>query len=413
MKIAGTPEPHESARGHVTGEALYTDDLCLRFPRVLHAWPVCAPHAHALVKAFDSTAAFSQAGVIAVLTGEDVPGEGDSGTNRHDEPLFPSEVMFHQQPVAWVLAETLEAARLGAGRVQVEYQPLDPILTIEQAIACASFLSGPVRMSRGDTAVIETSPLRFSGELAIGGQEHFYLETQSAIAWIDETGGISVESSTQHPSETQEVVARVLGLARNQVTVECLRMGGAFGGKEVQASAYAAIAALGAHKTGRPVRVRLTRALDMALTGKRHPFLARYTAGLPARRPHRWRPDIALFRWRLESRPFRAGALARDVSLRQRVLSPGGGIDRICLPHSQDLADGLPRIRRSARNAGHRRNPGPGGPKVVPSARNRARAKLLSRRANHALRPAGERRGAHGHHLGSVEEIQQLHGAPP
>jgi xanthine dehydrogenase large subunit len=279
MKIAGTPEPHESARGHVTGEALYTDDLCLRFPRLLHAWPVCAPHAHALVKAFDSTAALSQAGVIAVLTDSDVPGEGDSGTNRHDEPLFPSEVMFHQQPVAWVLAETLEAARLGAGRVQVEYEPLDPVLTIEQAIACASFLSGPVRMSRGDSAVIETSPLRFSGELAIGGQEHFYLETQSAIAWIDETGGISVESSTQHPSETQEVVARVLGLARNQVTVECLRMGGAFGGKEVQASAYAAIAALGALKTGRPVRVRLTRALDMALTGKRHPFLARYTAG--------------------------------------------------------------------------------------------------------------------------------------
>ncbi len=280
MKIAGTPEPHESARGHVTGEALYTDDLCLRFPRLLHAWPVCAPHAHALVKALDSTAAFGQAGVIAVLTGKDVPGEGDSGTNRHDEPLFPSEVMFHQQPVAWVLGETLEAARLGAGRVKVEYQPLDPVLTIEQAIACASFLSGPARMSRGDTAVIETSPLRFSGELAIGGQEHFYLETQSAIAWVDETGGISVESSTQHPSETQEVVARVLGLARNQVTVECLRMGGAFGGKEVQASAYAAIAALGALKTGRPVRVRLTRALDMALTGKRHPFLARYTAGL-------------------------------------------------------------------------------------------------------------------------------------
>jgi xanthine dehydrogenase large subunit len=282
MKIAGKREPHESARGHVTGQALYTDDLCFRFPRLLHAWPVCAPHAHALVKALDTNAAFSQAGVIAVLTGKDVPGEGDSGTNRHDEPLFPSEVMFHQQPVAWVLAQTLEGARLGAGRVQVEYQPLEPILTMQQAIVEESFLSGPARMSRGDTAVIETSPLRLSGELAIGGQEHFYLETQSAIAWMDEAGGISVESSTQHPSETQEVVARVLGLARSHVTVECLRMGGAFGGKEVQASAYAAIAALGALKTGRPVRVRLTRALDMALTGKRHPFLARYTAGFRA-----------------------------------------------------------------------------------------------------------------------------------
>ncbi len=128
-------------------------------------------------------------------------------------------------------------------------------------------------------SAIEASALRVDGELAIGGQEHFYLETQAAIAWMDESGGVAVHSSTQHPSETQEVVARVLGLPRHQVTVECLRMGGAFGGKEVQANAWAAIAALGAWKTRRPVRVRLTRELDMALTGKRHPYLARYSAG--------------------------------------------------------------------------------------------------------------------------------------
>jgi xanthine dehydrogenase large subunit len=129
-------------------------------------------------------------------------------------------------------------------------------------------------------AALGSSPLRIEGELAMGGQEHFYLETQSAIAWLDESGGIAVQSSTQHPSETQEIVARVLGVAKHQVTTECLRMGGAFGGKEVQANSWAAVAALGAWKTRRPVRVRLTRALDMALTGKRHPFLARYTAGL-------------------------------------------------------------------------------------------------------------------------------------
>src|SRR4030081_3071104 len=134
MKIAGTPEPHESARGHVTGEALYTDDLCLRFPRLLHAWPVCAPHAHALVKALDMNAAFGQAGVIAVLTGKDVPGEGDSGTNRHDEPLFPSEVMFHQQPVAWVLGETLEAAHLGAAPAAGGDEELAGVLPIFQGV---------------------------------------------------------------------------------------------------------------------------------------------------------------------------------------------------------------------------------------------------------------------------------------
>src|SRR5499433_1533175 len=133
---------------------------------------------------------------------------------------------------------------------------------------------------RGDAqSSLATSPHRIKGELAIGGQEHFYLETQSSIAWLDESGGVMVESSTQHPSETQEIVARALGLARNKVTVECLRMGGAFGGKEVQANPYAAIAALGAWKTKRPVRVRLPRILDMVLTGKRHPFLARFAAG--------------------------------------------------------------------------------------------------------------------------------------
>ena len=279
MNIAGKPVPHESARGHVTGEALYTDDLLARFPGILHAWPVLSPHTHALVKSLDVALALVAPGVCTVLTGADVPGEGDCGPNRHDEPLFPTEVMFHQHPVAWVLGETLEAARRAAGLVRVEYEPLPAVVTIEEAIAAGSFHAGPVHLNRGDASVIESSPLRFTGELALGGQEHFYLETMAAIAWLDETGGIALESSTQHPSEVQEIVARVLGLARHQVTVECLRMGGAFGGKEVQSNSYAALAALGVWKTRRPVRVRLTRALDMALTGKRHPFLAKYTAG--------------------------------------------------------------------------------------------------------------------------------------
>jgi xanthine dehydrogenase large subunit len=279
LKIAGQPVGHESAREHVTGEALYTDDLLLRFPRALHAWPVLASHAHALVKALDVSAALSEPGVATVLTGRDVPGQGDSGANRRDEPLFPDEVMYHSQPVAWILGETLDAAQRGASRVSVEYELLPAILNIEDAILAGSFHCAPLRLARGDCSAIESSPLTFAGELRIGGQEHFYLETQCAISWLDETGWVAAHSSTQHPSETQEVIARVLGIPRNRVTVECLRMGGAFGGKEVQANPWAAIAALGAWKTRRPVRVRLTRALDFALTGKRHPFLARYVAG--------------------------------------------------------------------------------------------------------------------------------------
>jgi xanthine dehydrogenase large subunit len=280
MRYSGQSTPHESARGHVTGEALYTEDLLPLYPNTLHAWPVLAPHSHALLLNLDATLALDEPGVIATLTSADVPGEGDSGANRHDEPLFPMEIMHHRQAVAWVLAETLEAAKLGAARVTAEYRALSPILTIEDAIAAASYHSGPMRIRRGDAlAAIDASPHRLSGELAIGGQEHFYLETQCALARMDETGGVMVDSSTQHPAETQIIVARVLGIPCHQVSVQCLRMGGAFGGKEVQANPWAAIAALGTWKTRRPVCVRLPRHLDMVLTGKRHPFLARFTAG--------------------------------------------------------------------------------------------------------------------------------------
>jgi xanthine dehydrogenase large subunit len=280
VKYSGQAAPHESAEAHVTGAALYTDDLAASFPRILHAWPVMSPHAHALLTHLDVSPALEEPGVTTTLTSSDVPGEGDSGANKRDEPLFPLEVRYHSQPVAWVLGETQEAARLGAARVLAEYRPLTPILTFQGAIAARSFHSGPFRMRRGDAgAELQASPYRLTGELAIGGQEHFYLETMCAIARLDETGGMVVDSSTQHPTETQEVVARVLGVPRNQVTVQCIRMGGAFGGKEVQANPWAAIAALGAWKTKRPVRLRLTRALDMALTGKRHPFLARFSVG--------------------------------------------------------------------------------------------------------------------------------------
>jgi xanthine dehydrogenase large subunit len=280
VRIAGTPIPHESARDHVTGDALYVDDLCGRFPGLLHAWPVRAPHAHAAITDIETSRALDVPGVFAVLTDADVPGEGDSGANRHDEPLFPAEVLFYHQPIAWVLGETLEAARLGADSVVATFEPLPAILTIEEAIEAGSYLTEALRIADGDVSIIGASPVRIDGELRIGGQEHFYLETQAALAWIDEEGFISVHSSTQHPSETQEVIARVLGVPRNHVLVECLRIGGAFGGKEVQANPYAAIAALGAWKTRRPVRVRLTRELDIAITGKRHPYLAKFAAGV-------------------------------------------------------------------------------------------------------------------------------------
>ena len=280
MTHVGRAEPHESARGHVTGAARYVDDTCASLPRLAHAWPVLAPHAHARVLAVDAAPALGLPGVLHVLSARDIPGENEIGPVRRDEPLLPSEVCFHGQAVAWVLAETEREARLAAAHVRVRYEVLPALLSIPEAIAAGSFLTEPERLRRGDSAqTLQSAAQRLEGEIALGGQEHFYLETQAAVAWYDDSGELFVHSSTQHPSETQEIVARVLGVKKHAVTVQCLRMGGAFGGKEVQANAWAAIAALGAHQLRRPVRVRLTREQDMRLTGKRHPFLARFRVG--------------------------------------------------------------------------------------------------------------------------------------
>ncbi|MEM9192169.1 MAG: xanthine dehydrogenase molybdopterin binding subunit [Myxococcota bacterium] len=275
----GTSIPHESARAHVTGSALYTDDLASRFTNLLHAWPVCAAEAHARVLHIDHRAARALPGVVDVLTASDVPGDNEIGPARRDEPLFPDVVHYFGQPIAWVLGETEEAAKQGALQVKVEYEALPPLRSLKEAIASESFHTAPAVIRCGHPEkVLSAADTVVEGEVHIGGQEHFYLETQAAIADRDESGHFVVHSSTQHPTETQEICARVLGISRAEVTCQSLRMGGAFGGKEVQANAYAAVAVVGAHKMGRPVRVRLDRQRDMVITGKRHPFLGRYRA---------------------------------------------------------------------------------------------------------------------------------------
>jgi xanthine dehydrogenase large subunit len=275
---------HESASLHVTGSALYTDDLGVKLSALLHAWPLQAPLPHARILLLDPAPALKVPGVVRVLTAADVPGVNDSGV-KHDEPLLygengPNEVMFHGQAVCWVLAETEDAARLGAEAVLVEYEPLPSLLTLHGAIAAEAFQGSRPTLRRGDVvAGLAQAAHTFSGEFEFGGQEHFYLETNAALAYTDESGQMFIQSSTQHPSETQEIVAHVLGLPSSAVTVQCLRMGGGFGGKEMQPHGFAAVAALGATLTGRPVRVRLNRTQDLTMTGKRHPYAARWTAG--------------------------------------------------------------------------------------------------------------------------------------
>ena len=280
--VVGLEVPHESAAEHVAGTALYTDDLVFRTKDCLHAWPVQAPHAHARVTALRVEAAYDVAGVVRVLTAADVPGVNDSGV-KGDEPLFPGEVCFHGHAVCWVLGETLEAARLGAAAVEVDYEPLPSVVSLREAIAVESFQGGQPQVVRGDVEDgLAGAAHVFSGETEMAGQEHFYLETHCSLAHVDEAGQVFVQCSTQHPSETQEIVAHVLGRSNHEVTVQCLRMGGGFGGKEMQPHGFAAIAALGATLTGRPVRLRLNRTQDLTMTGKRHGFHAQWRVGFDA-----------------------------------------------------------------------------------------------------------------------------------
>ena len=271
---------HDSAHKHVTGESIYTDDFGAR-RQMLEVWPVCAPHARAKILKRNAAAARTMPGIAAVLLAEDVPGVNDVGAVRHDEVLLADkEVFYHGQIVALVVGETQEACRNAAAKIVVEYEPLPPILKIEDAIAQNSAHYEPNFIRRGDVlGALKSSPQVLEGEFAFGGQEHFYLEMQAAYAEPGEDGSMFVMSSTQHPSEVQHIVAHVLQVPTNHVVVQSPRMGGGFGGKETQAATFAALAALAAAKTRQAVRVRVNRDLDMMITGKRHPFLARFKVG--------------------------------------------------------------------------------------------------------------------------------------
>jgi xanthine dehydrogenase molybdopterin binding subunit/xanthine dehydrogenase small subunit len=271
---------HDNAVEHVTGAARYVDDTGARRD-ALTLWPVTSPHAHARVLSIDTADALASEGVVAVLTAKDIPGMNDVGAVRHDETLLAAdEVMFHGHMVAVVVGRDPVSCRAAAQRVKVTWEVLPAVLGIPAAVAAESYHTNESRIVRGDVeAALRDAPHTLDGEIDIGGQEHLYLETHAAFAELDDDGGVRVLSSTQHPSEIQAVVAHVLDLPRNRVVVQSPRMGGGFGGKETQGNTWAALVALAAVKTGRPVRVQLDRDVDMALTGKRHPMHARYCVG--------------------------------------------------------------------------------------------------------------------------------------
>ena len=276
----GEAIPHDSASLHVSGEALYTDDI--REPKgLLHLAVGMSTKAHARILNIDLSAVRDAPGVIDVMTAEDIPGENNCGPVVADDPVFaPGLVQYVGQAVFAVTAETVDQARKAAKLGVIEYEELEPILDPRTAVDAGSFVLPSATMKRGDSGTaIANAAHRIKGSLSCGGQDQFYLEGQIAMALPAEDGDMFVYSSTQHPGEIQHLVAAAIGKKSKDVVVECRRMGGAFGGKESQPALIACIAALAAQKTGKPCKLRLDRDDDMIMTGKRHDFAIDFEVG--------------------------------------------------------------------------------------------------------------------------------------
>lgn len=271
---------HDSAWKHVTGQARYVDDLP-EPPGMVHVLVGSSPHAHARLLSVELDAVRAAPGVLCAFSAAEIPGRNDVSPSVGDDPLLAeNEVHFLGQPVFAVAAATPAAAADALALAKVRYEPRKAVLSIEEALKQKSYVADPHAMRRGNAKqALDNAPQRLQGNLYIGGQDHFYLEGQVSLAVPGEDGEVTLYCSTQHPSEVQHLVAGVLGVADSAVTVEVRRMGGAFGGKESQASQWAALAALAARLTGRAAKMRLDRDSDMVMTGKRHDFLVRYDVG--------------------------------------------------------------------------------------------------------------------------------------
>ncbi|WP_049870571.1 xanthine dehydrogenase molybdopterin binding subunit [Pseudomonas cremoricolorata] len=276
----GRSVKHDSADKHVSGEAIYIDDR-LEFPNQLHVYARTSDRAHARILRIDTAPCLAIEGVRIVITHQDIPGLKDIGPVVAGDPLLAIDtVEYVGQPVLAVAACDLDTARRAAMAAIIEYEDLEPVLDVVQALHEKHFVLDSHTHQRGDAAAaLASAPHRLQGSLHIGGQEHFYLETQVSSVMPSEDGGMIVYCSTQNPTEVQKLVAEVLGIAMNRVVIDMRRMGGGFGGKETQAASPACLCAVIAHLTGQPTKMRLPRVEDMSMTGKRHPFYVEYDVG--------------------------------------------------------------------------------------------------------------------------------------
>ena len=277
---AGVALPHESAHLHVSGEARYVDDQ--PEPRgLLYAAIGFSDKAHAKIKNLDFSGARSAPGVVDIITAKDIPGVNNHGPILADDPIFADGIVeYVGQSIFAVIADSVTAARKATRLARIEYEELPAILDLDMAMARESFVLPSETLIRGrPDKELDKAANRLQGRLWVGGQDHFYLEGQVALACPGEDGDMLVHASTQHPTEVQHIVAHALHKSSKDVVVECRRMGGGFGGKETTPALFAATAAVAAHKTGRPVKLRVDRDDDMTITGKRHGFRIDYDVG--------------------------------------------------------------------------------------------------------------------------------------
>lgn len=276
----GKSVKHESADKHVSGEAIYVDDR-LEFPNQLHVYARMSDRAHARIVRIDTSPCYAIPGVAIAITKDDVPGQLDIGPVVAGDPLLADgKVEYVGQVVLAVGADSLETARKAAMAAIIEYEDLEPVLDVVDALRKKHFVLDSHQHKIGNSAAeLATAPRRLQGSLHIGGQEHFYLETQISSVMPTEDGGMIIYTSTQNATEVQKLVAEVLGVPMHKIVIDMRRMGGGFGGKETQAAGPACLCAVIAHLTGRPTKMRLPRVEDMQITGKRHPFYVEYDVG--------------------------------------------------------------------------------------------------------------------------------------
>ncbi|MBI4646767.1 MAG: xanthine dehydrogenase molybdopterin binding subunit [Bacteroidia bacterium] len=272
--------PHESGIYHVTGTAVYVDDIPVD-DNCLTGYVVYSSYSRAKIKSFDISRAINMPGIKKILSFVDIPGKNQMGPVFHDESvLAENDVFCIGQAIFLIAADNEENARKAAKEIHINFEELEPVLSIEQAMQKGELLQPQRRIECGDVEkALAASPHIIEGELVTGAQEHWYLETQASLCIPGEGNEMKVYSSTQNPSETLAIVAEILGIQKNDVEVVMRRIGGGFGGKETQANHAAAWAALLAYSARCPVKLRLRREDDQIITGKRHPFLIKYKAG--------------------------------------------------------------------------------------------------------------------------------------